>query len=490
MEKRYAKITRFIPALEDHGPLFMRYLGLPPDGDHFYLNDESFRRALVSPEYEALFRAIHHTFKKDEGWWETLTYKGIVLKEIFDLDLEIQPFEIVVALLLYLTTASYFEDKLVEAFQNGFMLRLLKRLDALDQEGAIPESLTRDFFTWSLNDLSVLRLRLELRRDYLSDHEKIMLKRYGEAPTGECISRDILIPSDMPLHNLHYAIQRLFGWQNSHLRRFYLPDAIYENLTGGKVKGWADLVGILFQPPSEGDHDLFWDDDYESGSVNSWLKKKYTGPYHFHGLLEVPAMARRDLEAFLDFCQDLEVKESFSSFLERLEEDENAKLRVLRRAPAIELTLDELHRSVIMDNGTERLLERLTVKDVLAAVGQPLAQEDLFPLTHELLYNYDFGDNWEISIRRMDHADDLIHDHKASMEEIRQGVAYVLTRHQPICLYKEGLSPMDDVGGLSGFARFLYDVYEGEDRKESAALLRWAKSLGWNPNKKAITKLL
>ena len=231
-------------------------------------------------------------------------------------------------------------------------------------------------------------------------------------------------------------------------------------MTGGRVKGWADLVGLLFQPPSEGDHDLFWDDDYESGSVNSWLKKKYTGPYHFHGLLEVPAMARRDLEAFLDFCQDLEVKESFSSFLERKEEDENTRLRILRRAPAIELTLDELHRSIIMENGTERLLEWLTVKDVLAADGQPLAQEDLFPITHELLYNYDFGDD------------------------------YVLTHHQPICLYKEGLSPMDDVGGLSGFACFLYDVYEGEDRKECTALLRWAKSLGWNPNKKAITKLL
>ena len=479
MEKRFAKITRHIPALEDHAPFFIRYVG-----------DGIFRSPLISSECEDLFQAILHAFGNDTSWEDTLTFKGIMLEEIFDLELEVQPFEVVVALLLYLTSAFVFEDRLVDSFHNGYMLRLLKRLDALDQEGAIPESPTEDYFTWYFGDLSALRLRLELRTEYLSNHEKIMLKRYGEAPTGEVISRDILIPSDMPLHNLHYAIQRLFGWQNSHLRRFYLPDAIYENLTGGKVKGWADLVGILFQPPSEGDHDLFWDDDYESGSVNSWLKKKYTGPYHFHGLLEVPVMARRDLEAFLDFYQDLEVKESFSSFLERLEEDENAKLRILRRAPAIELTLDELHRSVIMDNGTERLLERLTVKDVLAAEGQPLAQEDLFPLTHELLYNYDFGDNWEISIRRMDHADDLIHDHKASMEEIRQGVAYVLTRHQPICLYKEGLSPMDDVGGLSGFARFLYDVYEGEDRKESAALLRWAKSLGWNPNKKAITKLL
>lgn len=490
MKKRFSKITRYIPALEDHGPLFMRYLGPQPAGDRFIMNSGNFQSSLISQECEALFRAIRHTFQSHESWQDTLTYKGILLEEIFDLDLETQPLEVVAALLLYLTSSSILEEMQVDAFQKGYMLRLLKRLEALDQEGAIPASLTRDYFTWSYGDLSVLRLRLELRSDFLSDHGKIMLKRYGEAPTGEVIRRDILIPSDMPLHNLHYAIQRLFGWQNSHLRRFYLPDAIYERLTGNTVKGWADLVGVLFQPPSEGDHDLFWDDDYESGRIDTWLKKKYTGPYQFEGLLEVPVMAKRDLEEFLDFYQDLEVKESYSSFLQEREYDENAELQVLRRAPAIELTLEELHRSIMMDNGTERLLERLTVKDVLAAEGEALAQDGLFPLTHKLLYNYDFGDNWEIYIRRMDHADDLIQDHKASKEEIREAVVHVLTHHRPICLYKEGLSPMDDVGGLSGFARFLYDVYEGEDRKESADLLRWAKSLGWNPAKKTVSKLL
>lgn len=479
MEKRFAKITRHIPALEDHAPFFIRYVG-----------DGIFRSPLISSECEDLFQAILHAFGNDTSWEDTLTFKGIMLEESFDLELEDQPFEVVVALLLYLTSRCIFEDRLVDAFHNGYMLRLLKRLDALDQEGAIPESPTKDYFSWSLGNLFALRLRLELRTNYLSNHERIMLKRYGEAPTGEVISRDILIPSDMPLHNLHYAIQKLFGWQNSHLRRFYLPDSIYEDLTGNTVRGWADLVGTLFQPPSEAEHDLFWDDDYESGSISAWLRSKYTGPYQYDGFYEIPTVAKKDVEAFLDFFQDLEVRESFSSYLERQKENEDAEFKILRRAPAIELTLDELNHSIAMDQGTDRLLERLTVEDVLAVEGEPLAQQYLFPLTHELLYNYDFGDNWEISIRRLDHADDLIREHKASREEIRQGITYVLTRHRPTCLYREGLSPMDDVGGLGGFANFLYDVYEGEDRKESAALLRWAKSQGWNPAKKAITKLL
>lgn len=111
-----------------------------------------------------------------------------------------------------------------------------------------------------------VRLRLELVEEYLSDDEKRMLKRYGESSTGKSLSRDVLIPSDMTLHALHYMIQKLFGWQNSHLRRFVLPEKVYHELTGGTVKGWSDLVGVLFQPPSEAEEDLFWDDDYRSGS--------------------------------------------------------------------------------------------------------------------------------------------------------------------------------------------------------------------------------
>src|SRR5690554_2181343 len=123
-----------------------------------------------------------------------------------------------------------------------------------------------------------IRLHLSLSTTHLSNDNKRMLKRYGESWSGESITRDILIPSDMTLHHLHYAIQKLFGWQNSHLREFYLPNETFEALTGGTVKGWSQLVGILFQPPSYFEGDFFWDDDYEKGSISTWLRKKYTGP--------------------------------------------------------------------------------------------------------------------------------------------------------------------------------------------------------------------
>ena len=61
----------------------------------------------------------------------------------------------------------------------------------------------------NVNAFKPVHLHLELKDDYLNDAEKAILHRYGESSTGDSISRDILIPSDMPLHNLHYAIQKL-----------------------------------------------------------------------------------------------------------------------------------------------------------------------------------------------------------------------------------------------------------------------------------------
>ena len=165
------------------------------------------------------------------------------------------------------------------------------------------------------NNIAPVRLHLELKDTYLTDYQKRMLRRYGESISGDSITRDILIPSDMPLHNLHYAIQRLFGWQNSHLRSFNLPKQIYDKLTGGTVKGWSDLVGILFQPPSEAERDIFWDDDYKSGSIKVWLRKKYTGPYIYGGKMEHPEVARQDIEELLERFKMLEVRESFSDYM-------------------------------------------------------------------------------------------------------------------------------------------------------------------------------
>lgn len=333
------------------------------------------------------------------------------------------------------------------------------------------------------NEITPVRLHLELKDDYLTDYQKRMLRRYGESISGDSITRDILIPSDMPLHNLHYTIQKLFGWQNSHLRSFYLPKQIYNKITRSKVIGWTDLVGILFQPPSEAEHDLFWDDDYERGSFKVWLKKKYIGPYVYGGTMEHPEIARQDVEELLEHCKMIEVRESFSEYMKRKERDENTEIRIIKRAPLIDLTLEEMNASIIIDGGTESLLERLEVNKVIAAQDEDISSEKLFPVTKELIYNYDFGDNWIVKITKYKDCEDLIKQNIIDEDELEEAQDIVLDKHKPVCVNKVGMSVLDDVGGLSGFADFLRVIYEGEDKEEASSARAWAKSLGWSASK-------
>lgn len=338
--------------------------------------------------------------------------------------------------------------------------------------------------------ITPVRIHLELKGEYLTEDQKRMLRRYGESSTGESISRDILIPSDMPLHNLHYAIQKLFGWQNSHLRCFRLPEEVYQKLTGGTVKGWTDLVGVLFQPPSESEDDIFWDDDYEKGSFTTWLKKKYKGPYRYGGVLEHPETARKDVQELLEYYKVVEVKESFNDYMERKKQNKNIGIRVLRTAPLSELTLDEMNASIFLEGGSENLLERLEVNKVIAARDEEIDPEELFPVTKELIYNYDFGDNWEIFITKEMDCRDLLESGLVSLEEIDYANKTVLNEHRPVCIHKDGVFLLDDVGGLNGFADFLKTIYESEIKEERDDFRAWARSLGWSDKRIAAKKIL
>ena len=340
------------------------------------------------------------------------------------------------------------------------------------------------------DEIYPVRLHLELSDDYLSDYQKRMLRRYGESVSGNSITRDILVPSDMPLHNLHYAIQKLFGWQNSHLRSFNLPKEIYTKLTGGTVAGWVNLVGILFQPPSEAEEDVFWDDDYERGSFKIWLRKKYTGPYIYGGIMEDPEVARQDVEAFLERFRILEVRESFSDYMKRAKQDENSEMKIIKKAPLIDLTLEEMNSSLMLDSGTESLLERLKVNKVIAAQGEDINLEGLFPITKELIYKYDFGDNWIIKITKYKDCEDLLKNNIIDEYELEEAEDIVISKHKPVCINKEGVFVFDDVGGLSGFADFLGTIYEGEDKEEASSARAWAKSLGWSAAKVSNKKML
>mgnify|MGYP000901080350 FL=1 len=96
---------------------------------------------------------------------------------------------------------------------------------------------------------------------------------------------------------------------------------------------------------------------------------------------------------------------------------------------------------------------------------------------------YDFGDNWTITITKKSDANDLLKSNTISLEELEEAKETVITKHKPVCINKDGISLIDDAGGLGGFADLLGTLYESDDKEESTNTLIWARSLGFNTKK-------
>jgi len=355
----------------------------------------------------------------------------------------------------------------------------------------------------SHNKADPILLHMELVNERCSDDEKKLLMKYADATERGTITRDVLIPADMPLHNLHYAIQRLFGWQNSHLRAFRLDEKDYDRLTGKRVREWASLVGILFQGLPYDEDDKYWDEDYVYGSIKRWLRKKYTGPYVFGGYTEEYEEAKGSVDELIHRFPTVDVRESFFDYNERTKGKiggESDGRRIIKTAPILSLTVRELTNSISIDSALDELLERLPVAEVLGVKGSELAkfeeikswtEEGIFkPATDKLIYNYDFGDNWIVEITRPGNCRDLTGRRGIDEEWLREAMDTVREKHRPVCIDKKGGYVMDDVGGMGGFADFLYNIHKSEDREERQAYRQWAKSLGWSNRKVEAGKML
>ena len=93
------------------------------------------------------------------------------------------------------------------------------------------------------------------------------MHKYG-GMEGDTISRDILVSDDLPLYALHYVIQRAFGWQNTYLHRFCLPEENAEKFTES-VEQWMHQVGVIYRFPFMHELAEFWADDYKGGVLRT-----------------------------------------------------------------------------------------------------------------------------------------------------------------------------------------------------------------------------
>jgi hypothetical protein len=132
MKNEYADILRHIPLLEDHGHLYM-YYGVPycDECDVYDDTDENGDNLILSYECDELCETIAEKFEGEYGWLDILHDNHIMLEEVFDVDVEKQDFEITASLLLYMVASIPLEDKFIDALNNGYLIRLLKRLEQL-----------------------------------------------------------------------------------------------------------------------------------------------------------------------------------------------------------------------------------------------------------------------------------------------------------------------------------------------------------------------
>lgn len=385
----------------------------------------------------------------------------------------------------------------------------------------------------------VLKIRLELNLGYLSEADRESLKKYGKVKNG--IIREILVPADITLHGLHYAIQKCFGWQNSHLHQYRFPAEVFQQLTGGenltdkngyleydgKFLNWVKLCGIYFRFPCDDFEDIYWDDDYIGGvSFKTWLRKKYTGPYVYGGKWENYHFANFAAKSVIENHPMISIHIPFRKWRESEKVGKLDETNRVRQVPIEKATISDVQQG--FEGRMDELLERIPLIQLLLpkdskenaayeqvpfiAKLQEKSDENLsvVPLSKELIYAYDFGDGWEVKITCeecfyvVDVSDmasemyvddsvvDSVHDeatlrktkvftreHIAQDEEVSYEIAKVKCYKKPLCVEADGLNVMDDVGGVHGYIDFLVTNKEGKPEEKESNLL-WAKGMGWS----------
>ena len=174
--------------------------------------------------------------------------------------------------------------------------------------------------------LRVFKLHLELDT---TGADMDTLKRWGKVDKG--ISRDIIVSPFMTLHALHYAIQKCFGWENSHLHHFEFPEEVVNRLTSQRFIDYCKYCGLYFRFPYGDDqqiiNDLYWDDDYREGqSFKTWLKKKYNPPFRSESKYELYIASQHCAKSCLAMDK-VSIVPSFAEFMNGNKRNRSVKLK-------------------------------------------------------------------------------------------------------------------------------------------------------------------
>lgn len=303
------------------------------------------------------------------------------------------------------------------------------------------------------DNVQTLHLHLALITGNLNANSAQVLSAEGKVQAS--ITRDVLVPSTITLHALHFLIQRAFGWQNSHLHHFALPEAIFSNCTEGSFQKWGELCGMLFRFPDMPIEELYWDNDYDgSVSIRSWMRKKYCGPYHY------PAHC----ESYIA-CQD-----HFKAFVtERFSHETHSRCNI-----------HDDPRTMIGLGDPNTLLERLTIGELMLPCGLIDVEHDcsiISMVTHSLRYFYDYGDNWEVEIS-------LVKDSPEA-----ENHPEIASTEKPLCIAADGLDVLENIGGIPGYCQFLCNLRSSKEHTRASAQ-EHALIYGWTGKHRNVSSIV
>ncbi|MCD8119480.1 MAG: plasmid pRiA4b ORF-3 family protein [Lachnospiraceae bacterium] len=153
------------------------------------------------------------------------------------------------------------------------------------------------------------------------------------------ISRDILVPGNMTLRALHFAIQRVFGLMDQHHHNFALTEEDFASVTAGRLGGYLDLCGILFRFPDIWPGDAIRTEEYDARkSYKAWERKKYCAPFQADSIGDTWFANVREREKFVREHPDLKDDD----FLDDLMTEHKLPFVQAENFLAEDLTLEDL----------------------------------------------------------------------------------------------------------------------------------------------------
>ena len=289
--------------------------------------------------------------------------------------------------------------------------------------------------------------------------------------------RTVLVPIDAPLSWVHRVIQKSFNWYDYHLHRFsflnFEAREAFEELFGVEcgIERFGEEPLVMRQAAYEasGGRERF---KRLTGLDDKWLMRGFA-PYAEAELIheDYPLAALpEDMPVGLALFGSARYEAVMG--IDHLERDEDRR-RILRDYYAsLREAMAKKAAKAAGVQGSEAGLASGAAVDPLATLDPACA--------HALYYNYDFGDDWGLSVEAV-------------------GVRLATPGDMPRVLGGAGHTPPEDCGGIGGFKRVLaaYELTDG--RRESAQaddgeaagpeaiaeaedLMSWAQgAVGWRP---------